>query len=101
VLEPHVPTEADVVPDAELLDACEEERRQARRQEARNAALLAEIDRRQSYRLHGYLSTTAYALTDTRHAHGRDLADLVALSRPVSTRRSRPACGSVIKGATG
>jgi hypothetical protein len=49
VLEPHVPTEADVVPDAELLDACEEGRRQARRQEARNAALLAEIDRRQSY----------------------------------------------------
>jgi hypothetical protein len=44
----------------DLLSAYERGRITHRRLEARNAALLAEIDRRRCYQPYGYLSTTAY-----------------------------------------
>ena len=46
--------------DDELLGAYEEGRLEARRLEAKNTALLAEIDRRRAYRPCGYLSTSAF-----------------------------------------
>jgi hypothetical protein len=92
VLEPHVPTEAAVVPDAELLDACEEGRRQARRHEARNAALLAEIDRRQSYGA-ARLPVDDGVCTDGHPA--RAWARSGGSSRPLKTGLNAPLSASV------